>query len=102
MTAIDLLQRLARVKLRMAPRRTEHEFTIDVRPDGRDSRVLLDGVDISGLLMGVEVRSYAREASHVTLYVSAGKRATLVSLIPASQIVLHELHRCGQCGYEEK
>lgn len=68
----------------------EHTFTMDLTPDGIQSLVLLDGVDICSLLYGVEIKSGVNQPTTVTLIPALGQRASLIARLPEAQIIIAE------------
>lgn len=66
----------------------ERTFAMDLTPRGIMSCVLLDGVDISGLLRGVTVRSCVNEPTSVELHPAKGSRANLTARLPEARIVI--------------
>lgn len=58
---------------------TDHVgFVIALTPSGRMSKVIKDGVDISGEITGIEVSSMVGEATRVTLHYLASTVAGTV------------------------
>lgn len=74
---------------------TLHTFVMDLTPVGRGSCVLLDGVDISNLLQGVEVHSTVQNGTTLVLHVRKGVRTELLARVPEAQIrIIAE--ECGE------
>lgn len=67
---------------------TERTFMVDLTPLGISSCVLLDGVDISGLLRGIVIRASVGNNTQVELLPVQGARVTLVARLPEAQIVI--------------
>lgn len=66
----------------------DHEFSMHLTPNGRESTILLDGEDISGLLTGISVSSGVHVPTTIQLFPGKGKRATLIARLPESRITL--------------
>lgn len=67
---------------------TEHTFTMDLMPSGDTSCVLLDGEDISHLLVGVEIVAGVGTPTSVRLIPSQGKRVVLTARLPEANITI--------------
>ena len=67
---------------------TERTFMVDLTPLGISSCVLLDGVDISGLLRAIAIRASAGTPTQAQLLPVHGARVTLVARLPEAQIVI--------------
>ena len=59
---------------------------MELEPNGRASKVFLDGLDITNTLRGIEVRSGVDCPTEVTLIPVRGAKVTLTALLPESQI----------------
>jgi hypothetical protein len=63
-------------------------FEMNLEPSGRGGTVKLDGVDLSKLLRGVEIRTGIEQPTTVTLYCAAGQRVKLLALLPEAQVTI--------------
>lgn len=71
---------------------SQRRFEITLPPSASDSeaKILLDGIDITGLLRGIDVSSSLTKPTRITLKPAVGHRAELVVMLPEAQVVIAE------------
>ena len=62
---------------------------MQLTPNGRSSRVQLDGFDITSLLRNVSVRAGINDETVVELDVALGHEVELTALLPEAQVIVH-------------
>lgn len=84
----------------------ERVFTMDLTPRGVQSKVLMDGEDISKSLRGVAVRSSVDGATSVELLPANGCRAELIARLPEARVSIaqepRQLHVAIIAWFESK
>lgn len=68
----------------------ERVFTMELGPRGHDSKVALDGEDITDLLSGVRVSATVKSGTSVELIPRAGQRAQVVAKVDQVRITVVE------------
>jgi hypothetical protein len=75
----------------------ERTFVIDLTPNGFGSCVLLDGLDISGLLEGVAIRASVHEGPTIELLAAPGAAAVNLQLrLPEARVLILQRHTDDQ------
>ena len=65
------------------------ELILQLGAHSKDSKVSINGIDISKMLRGVKISCMAGELTKVDLFVAYGKEVDMKLQLPEYQIVMH-------------